>query len=76
MTTIRVHFDGRVLVPDQPVDLPKDTPLEVDVRTLAKDASTLTDLTTIATEFPPDPAAPRDRASQHKHYLYGTPKQP
>ena len=75
MTTIRAHFDGRVLVPDQPVNLPKDTPLEVDVRTVSQDA-TLADLATIATEFPPNPDAPRDRAGQHKHYLYGTPKQP
>jgi hypothetical protein len=28
---IRAHFDGRVLVPDEPVDLPLHQPLEVDV---------------------------------------------
>jgi hypothetical protein len=32
MTTLRAHFDGRVLVPDEPVNLPKDTALEVQVR--------------------------------------------
>ena len=31
MTTLRVHFDGRVLVPDEPVDLPQGRTLEVDV---------------------------------------------
>ncbi|MEW6251328.1 MAG: hypothetical protein AB1716_11820 [Planctomycetota bacterium] len=28
-TSIRAHFDGRVIVPDEPVDLPVNKPLEV-----------------------------------------------
>ena len=32
MTTLRAHFDGRVLVPDEPVDLPLGRSLEVQVR--------------------------------------------
>jgi len=31
--TLRAHFDGKVIVPDEPVDLPVDAPLEVEVRT-------------------------------------------
>jgi hypothetical protein len=31
MTTIRAHFDGKTIVPDEPVDLPTDTPLFVFV---------------------------------------------
>jgi hypothetical protein len=76
MTTIRAHFDGRVLVPDEPVNLPKNAPLEVDVRPMLESAPSLADLASLATEFPPNPDAPRDRASQHEHYLYGTPKKP
>lgn len=30
--TIQAHFDGRVIVPDQPVDLPVDQPLEIQVK--------------------------------------------
>lgn len=30
--TIRAHFDGKVLVPDEPVSLPVGKPLDVDVR--------------------------------------------
>jgi hypothetical protein len=26
----KAHFDGRVFVPDEPVDLPKDQPVEVE----------------------------------------------
>lgn len=29
--TIRLHFDGKVLVPDEPVDLPVDEPLKAEV---------------------------------------------
>jgi hypothetical protein len=73
MTTIRAHFDGRVLIPDGPVDLPKDTPLEVDVR-VPSEAGGLSAIAQIASEFPANPEAPRDRAMQHEHYLYGVPK--
>ena len=34
---IRAHFDGRVLVPDQPVDLPLNQPLELEVTAVAGD---------------------------------------
>lgn len=30
--TIRAHFNGTVIVPDEPVNLPVDKPLDVDVR--------------------------------------------
>jgi len=29
---IRAHFDGKVIVPDEPVDLPVDTPLEFELK--------------------------------------------
>jgi hypothetical protein len=28
---VRAHFDGKVIIPDEPVDLPVDQPLEADV---------------------------------------------
>ena len=30
--SIRAHFDGKVIVPDEPVDLPVDAALDVEVR--------------------------------------------
>lgn len=30
--TIRAHFNGMVIVPDEPVDLPVDTALELEVK--------------------------------------------
>ena len=29
---IRAHFDGKVIVPDEPVDLPVDEPLEFELK--------------------------------------------
>ena len=29
---IKAHFDGKVIVPDEPVDLPVNEPLEFDLR--------------------------------------------
>jgi hypothetical protein len=31
--TLRAHFDGKVIVPDEPVDLPANSSLEIEVRT-------------------------------------------
>lgn len=33
-TVIRAHFDGKVLVPEEPLQLPIDHPLEIEVRVL------------------------------------------
>lgn len=80
MATIRVHFDGKVFVPDEPVDLPVGTPAETLVRAPAEpDASSaaggvrssLARLARIAEEHPDDPATPTDLAAQKHHYLYG-----
>ena len=34
-TTLRVHFDGRVLVPEQPVDLPIGQSVEIRIQDFA-----------------------------------------
>jgi len=36
MTTLRAHFDGHALIPDEPVELPRDCVLEVQVRRLGE----------------------------------------
>ena len=44
MTTIRAHFDGRVIVPDEMVVLPLNEPLKVQVETLGPALGTAADL--------------------------------
>ncbi len=37
--SIRAHFDGQVIVPDEPVDLPINRPLKVRLESLAPEPS-------------------------------------
>ena len=75
MTTIKARYDGKVFVPEQPVDLPSGFILEIPIPT-AGDASTLAKLAKIAERYPDNPQSPTDLAAQHDHYLYGVPKRP
>jgi hypothetical protein len=82
MTVLKAHFDGKVLIPDEPVELPVGCALEVHVQPVAGQPSVsapgshLLELIQILKELPDDPHTPADGASQHDHYLYGLPKRP
>ena len=81
MTVLKAHFDGKVLVPDEPVDLPVNCALEVHVQPLKKPTPPSGDrplmkLVRLLEELPDNPDAPTDGAAQHDHYLYGLPKRP
>ena len=76
--TLRAHFDGKVLVPDEPVNLPVNCALEVQVRPVAAPAAAakpLVRLLALARQFALT-GGPADGAAQHDHYLYGLPKRP
>jgi len=74
---LKAHFDGRVLIPDEAIDLPVDCPLEIQVVNPAPDyAKALKELIELAESMPDDPDAPTDGAAQHDHYLYGLPNKP
>jgi hypothetical protein len=68
--TISAHFDGTVIVPDEPVQLPVGQPLRVSVE-VPDTAPPFADLLQFAADLPD---APPDLAAQHDHYLYGSPK--
>lgn len=88
MTTLKVRFDGHVLVPEEPVILPQDRVLEVQVEDdLVTQVNAVSDnephkkpplleLVEALKDLPYDPNSPTDGAAQHDHYLYGTPKRP
>lgn len=69
--TLTVRFDGKVLIPDGPVDLPVGQPLKVQLEFPDNAAPRFADLVQFAADLPD---APTDLASQHDHYLYGSPK--
>lgn len=68
--SITAHYDGKVLVPDEAVELPVGRPLRVRIE-VAEASPRFADLLTLAADLPD---APSDLAEQHDHYLYGTPK--
>ena len=78
MTVLKAHFDGKVLVPDEPVNLPVNCALEVHVQPVRETVGEkpLLKLLSALEELPDNPDWPADGAAQHDHYLYGLPKRP
>lgn len=74
MTTLLAHFDGQVLVPDEPVDLPQNRTLRIQIEEEPLSEAPLRALYNAFKDSPDDSESPRDGAAQHDHYLYGTPK--
>lgn len=70
-TTFSGHYDGRVIIPDQPVALPIGQKLQLRVETPGNEAGQFADLAKFAADLPDSPG---DLSAQHDHYLYGTPK--
>lgn len=68
---ITAHFDGKVLVPDGPVELPIGEPLRLQVELSTVKHPRFADLLSFGVDCPELPA---DLAEQHDHYLYGMPK--
>jgi len=68
--TLDAHFDGSVIVPDAPVDLPTGRRLRIRVE-VVDESERFAELLDLAADLPD---APPDLALQHDHYLTGTPK--
>ena len=78
MIAVKAHFDSKVIVPDEPVDLPKNQELviHIDLEQRHKRAASgkQSALDWIAENAVDDDSLPTDFSYQHDHYLYGTPK--
>jgi len=70
-TRITAHYDGKVLVPDEPVELPVGQPLQLHVELGPPATPRFAEFLGLAADLPD---APADLAVQHDHYLYGSPK--
>jgi hypothetical protein len=78
MIDFSAHFDGRVIVPEQDVDLPLDRSFVVHVETSggtepAAGSSPQSALQWLAENAIND-ELPSDLSAEHDHYLYHTPK--
>ena len=77
MIAVKAHYDGKVLIPDEPVDLPKNEPLLVHIEfARKKKPQGIAALQWLAENAVADDSLPADLSYQHDHYLYGTPKKP
>jgi hypothetical protein len=70
--SLAAHFDGKVIVPDEPVPLPAGQRLRIHLELVEPAAPRFAELLRFAADLPD---APPDLAAQHDHYLYGSPKQ-
>ena len=70
-TVFSAHFDGRVIVPDQPLSLPVGQKLTLRVQIPADEPGQFANLAEFAADVSDSPG---DLSTQHDHYLYGTPK--
>jgi hypothetical protein len=83
MSRIRAHFDGKVIVPDEPVDLQPGQQVVLDVEAVRVDqVDPLPELAEGQDVFDwmiknaiGDPSLPTDLSANLEHYLYGVPKQ-
>jgi hypothetical protein len=71
MVTVSAHFDGKVIVPDEPLELRPNQPLivrieEVDADVAPEDSA----LSWLASNAIENDALPADLAERHDHYLY------
>ena len=76
--TLLVQFDGHVLVPQEPVDLPIGCPLEVHVHSgSTAEETSWSEMADWIDALPPVDRGdlPQDGAAEYEHYLYGHPKQ-
>lgn len=74
MIAINAHFDGKVIIPDEPLDLPPGQPLIVRIEAKDADASRESALAWLAGHASDSEDNPRDLAHEHDHYLYGASK--
>jgi hypothetical protein len=75
MISIHAHFDGKVIVPHDPVDLPRDRDLIVRIEPASSlCAQSESALDWLADNSVDSLATPDDLAHQHDHHLYGSPK--
>lgn len=71
--TVHAHFDGKMIAPDEPLDLTPNQALRVHIEPLKGEAEGAA-LAWIAANAAENDTLPTDLADQHDHYLCGRPK--
>jgi hypothetical protein len=76
MIAINAHYDGKVIVPDEPVDLLPNQALivRIEAKSMGESPARESALAWFAANASESTDIPSDLAHQHDHYLYGVPK--
>ena len=71
--TVSAHFDGKVIVPDEPLDLRPNQALILQIQPVNGEGEHAEEsaLAWIAANAMDSEALPEDLADRHDHYLYG-----
>lgn len=71
--TVSAHFDGKVIIPDEPLNLPPNQALIVQIQSVDGEATPAEEssLDWIAANAVESDALPVDLADRHDRYLYG-----
>lgn len=72
--TVSAHFDGKVIIPDKPLDLPPNQALILEIQTVGSSTEPGDDsvLGWLAANAVDSEALPTDLAERHDDYLYGS----
>jgi hypothetical protein len=72
--TVNAHFDGKAIIPDEPLDFPPNQALIVQIESVGtRDIAEASALAWLAANAVETDALPTDLADRHDHYLYGSP---
>ncbi len=71
--TVNAHFDGKVIVPDEPLDFRPNQALVLQIQPVSDEGEQAEEsaLAWIAANAVDSEALPEDLADRHDHYLYG-----
>lgn len=70
--TVTAHFDGRAIIPDEPLDMPPNQALILQIERVGpREPVEESALAWLAANAVDNDALPTDLADQHDHYLYG-----
>ena len=72
--TVYAHFDGKAIIPDEPLDMPPNQALILRIERVApREPAGESALAWLAANAVENDALPADLAERHDHYLYGCP---
>jgi hypothetical protein len=71
--TVNAHFDGRAIIPDEPLDMPPNQALILQIERVGpREPAEQSALAWLAANAVENDALPTDLADRHDHYLYGS----